>query len=252
MHKIIILALLLLFTWGCSSSYDTSNMNHEERLAYSIKLYEQEDFEDAINELQALILQYPGSAIIDDSQFYLAMSRFKRGEYILAAFEFSKLIKNMSASEYLPQAQFMLAECYYELSPDVNLDQSYSKKAIEEYQAFIDFFPLNEKVFEAEQKIVQLNNKLAKKEYEIALIYEKLGYFKASLKYYDNVMEIYHDTEYAPLALYNKIFILDGRNQNDEAMEEASKFIDKYPEHRYFIEVKEFKDGLEKKMSASK
>lgn len=252
MHKIIILALLLLLTWGCSSSLDTTNMNHEERLAYAIKLYDQEDYDDAINELQALILQYPGSAIIDDSQYYLALSRYKRGEYILAAFEFSRLIRNISASEYLPQAQFMLAECYYELSPNVNLDQTYSKKAIEEYQAFIDFFPLNEKVFEAEKKISELNNKLARKEFEIAVIYEKLEYYSASLKYYDNVLEIYHDTQYAPLALYNKIFILEQRNQNGKAIEEAAKFIDKYPDHKNFNEVKEFKDNLEKKLSASK
>lgn len=227
-------------------------MTNEERLAYSIRLYENEDYDEAITELQALILQYPGSAIIDDSQFYLAMCRFKREEYILAAFEFSKLIKNMAASEFLPEAQFMLAECYYSLSPDVTLDQSYSKKAIEEYQAFIDFFPLNEKVLEAEKKIDELNNKLAKKEFDTARIYEKMGYYTASFKYYDNVMEVYHDTEYAPLALYYKIFLLEDRNQDSKALEEAKKFIEKYPEHSNSSSVRNFINGLEENMSVSK
>ena len=84
------------------------------------------------------------------------MSRFKRGELILAAFEFSKLIKNMPVSEFVPQAQFMLAESYYELSPNYTLDQKYTKKAIEEYQAFLDFFPANPSVPEAEKKIREL------------------------------------------------------------------------------------------------
>ena len=69
------------------------------------------------------------------------MTRFQRGEYILAAFEFSKLMKNMPASEFVPISQFMISECYYELSPNYTLEQKYTKKAIEEYQAFIDFFP---------------------------------------------------------------------------------------------------------------
>lgn len=252
MQKIFFLVPILLIMWGCSASIDTSNMTSEERLAYSIRMYENEDYDEAITELQALILQYPGSAIIDDAQYYLAMCRFKREEYILAAFEFSKLIKNMAASEYLPESQFMLAECYYMLSPNVNLDQSYSKKAIEEYQAFIDFFPLNEKVLEAENKIKELYSKLAEKEFNAARIYEKMGYYTASLKYYDEVMELYHDTEYAPLALYYKIFLLEERNQNDKALDEAKKFIEKYPDHSNSSSVRSFINGLEKNISVSK
>lgn len=251
MRKIIAVISIILFIWGCSSSLDTTNMTPEERLNYAIRLYNNEDYEDAINELQALILQYPGNAIIDDAQFYLAMTRYKRGEYILGAFEFSKLIRSMSASEFVPQSQFMLAECYYELSPNVNLDQTYTRKAIEEYQAFIDFFPLNEKVFEAEQKIKELNDKLAEKEYNAARIYEKMQYFNASIKYYDNVMELYHDTKYAPLALYYKIFVLDKRKLTDKALEEAARFLDKYPDHPNFREVQSFKNNLEKRLSAN-
>lgn len=252
MQKILIISSLILFIFGCSSSFDTSNMTPEDRLNYAIKLYEQRDYQEAADEFQALILQYPGSSIVDDAQYYLGMSRYQRREYILAAFEFSRLIRNMSASEFLPLAQFMLAESYYQLSPDVNLDQTYSKKAIEEYQAFIDFFPLHEKVFEAEKKIKELNYKLAKKEFDTARIYDKLEYYSASIKYYDNVMEIYHDTEFAPLAMYSKILILEKRKLNDKALEEALKFIDKYPDHPNFRDVQNFKTGLEKKLSANK
>lgn len=227
-------------------------MTPEDRLNYAIKLYEQTDYQEATDEFQALILQYPGSSIVDDAQYYLGMSRYQRREYILAAFEFSRLIRNMSASEFLPLAQFMLAESYYQLSPNVNLDQSYSKKAIEEYQAFIDFFPLHENVFEAEKKLKELNYKLARKEFETARIYDKLEYYSASIKYYDNVMEIYHDTEFAPLAMYNKILILEKRKQNDKALEEAIKFMDKYPDHPNYRDVQNFKSGLERKLSANK
>jgi len=252
MQKTLLILITLFIAWGCSSSFDTSNMTPEERLSYAKKLYDQEDYQEAIDEFQALILQYPGSSIIAESQFYLAMSRYQRKEFILGAFEFSKLIRNMSTSEYLPEAQFMLAECYYRLSPDVNLDQAYTKKAIEEYQAFIDFFPLNEKVFQAEQKIKELHSKLAKKEYDIARIYDKMEYYTASLKYYDFVIEQYHDTEYAPLALYNKIFVLDQRRLTDKALEESIRFIETYPAHQNYREVLAFKERLERRLSVNK
>jgi outer membrane protein assembly factor BamD len=180
------------------------------------------------------------------------MTRFNRGEYILAAYEFSKLIKNMPASQFVPQAQFMLAESYYELSPKYQLDQKYTKKSIEEFQAFIDFFPQNEKVKDAEQKIVELNDKLAHKDFKIAEIYEKLEYYTAAIIYYNEILDVYHDSQYAPDALYNKIVLLMDQKKNSEALDEIVKFIDKYPKNEKIEDVKNFKAKLEESLSASK
>ena len=244
----LILSAILLLIWGCGSSSDFSDLTADERLSNAIKLYEDEDFEDAATEFEALLLQYPGNSIVDDAQYYLGMCKFQREEFILSAFEFSKLIKNMPASEFVADAQFMLAESYHELSPDFTLDQNYTKKAIEEYQAFVDFFPLNQRVAEAERKISELNDKLGRKEYSIAVIYEKMEYYTASLKYYDAVVEIYHDTQYAPLALYRKIKLLMDREREDEALKEMRKFVRMYPEDSNFKEVDDLKNSLEAKL----
>lgn len=252
MKNFILLFFIAVIFWGCSSSIDTVNFSAEEKLNYAVKLYEDEDYEVAVNEFQAIVLQYPGNPVVDDAQYYLGMTRFQRDEFILAAYEFSKLVKNMPASEYLSQGQYMLAECYYQLSPHYSLDQKYSKKAIEEFQAFIDFFPSNEKVAEAESKINELNIKLALKTFESAKIYEKLEYYTAAINYYDDVLEIYHDTPYAPFALYNKIKLLIERDRNKEALTEISKFIQRYPENIRVQEVKELQSSLENKLSAAR
>ena len=252
MKKIFALYFLLLIFFGCSASLDTTNLDSQERLDYAIKLFNDEDYELALTELQAIILQFPGNAVVDNAQYYLGMSRFKRGEYILGAFEFSKLIKNMTASEFVPQAQFMLAESYYQLSPNFSLDQKYTKKAIEEYQAFLDFFPANPNVPEAETKINELNNKLARKEYNNAIIYEKLEYYVAAMRYYDTVVEVYHDTQYAPMALYNKITLLSSRDKTRDALDEIAKFLQRYPNDQRAKELEGLKASLENQLSASK
>jgi outer membrane protein assembly factor BamD len=251
MKNILTLLLVTLFFFACSSTQDTTDMTPEDRLAYSIKLYQEEDYEEAVKEFEAIVLQYPGSSIIDDAQYYLAMARFQREEYILAAYQFSKLIKGMPSSEFLADAQFMLADCYYELSPDFPLDQQYTKKAVEEFQVFIDFFPLNPKVADAEVKIKELNDKMARKEFEAARIYHKMEYYTAAFKYYDNVMEVYHDTQYAPLALFNKINLLIDRDKESEALVESQKFLQKYPDHKNYSEVEYIKNSLESKLSVN-
>jgi outer membrane protein assembly factor BamD len=251
MKNIFALIFIALFLFACSSTEDTTNMTPEERLAYAIRLYEREDSEEAIKEFEALILQYPGSSIVDDAQYYLAKTRFQRGEYILAAYQFSKLIKGMPSSEFLADAQYMLADCYYELSPYYALDQQSTKHAIEEFQTFIDLFPLNDKVPVAEVKLTELNEKLAKKAYEDARIYEKMEYYNAAIIYYNNVMEVYHDTKYAPLALYNKINVLIIKKRNSEALSESIKFLEKYPNDENVKEVEKIKSSLENKLTSN-
>jgi outer membrane protein assembly factor BamD len=250
MNKLVILSsLTAVLFWSCSSSIVVSELSPEEHLKYAIKLYEEEDYQEAVQEFESILLQYAGSSLIDDAQYYIGLTRYQREEYIIAAYEFSKLIKNMPASSFVPDAQFMLAECYYGLSPNYNLDQVYTKKAIEEYQVFIDFFPLNEKVHEAEEKINELNEKLALKDYTIAKIYEKMDYYTASMKYYDFVVETYHDTEYAPRALFSKIMLLMDREREDEALADMKKFMLLFPEDEEAEYIGEIKESLEGKIS---
>ena len=243
--KSFVFIIISAIFWSCSSSDEVSELGPEERLQYAIQIYNDEDYQEALDEFQSLILQYPGSAIVDDAQYYLGLTRYQREEYILAAYEFSKLIKSMPASEYVDDSQFLLAETYYQLSPNYNLDQQYTLKAIEELQAFIDFFPLNEKVGEAEKKINELNEKLARKTYNIAQIYEKMEFYTASLKYYDEVVETYHDTPYASQALYGKINLLMNRERQDEALKEMVKFLKLFPEDQNASEVEQMKNSLE-------
>jgi outer membrane protein assembly factor BamD len=247
---LVILAASFIIA-GCSSSKNTANMSPKEHLDYAMQLYNQEDYQDALTEFQTLVLQYPGDAIADDAEYYLGMTQFKRQQYILAAYEFSKLIKNMPASDYVPKAQYMLADCYYELSPDYTLDQEYTKKAIQEFQAFIDFYPTNEQVKDAEAKIQELNDKLAHKEFHSGEIYGKMDYYDAALIYYNNVIDTYHDTKYAAMAAYNKIQVLMEMKKPGDALTEVDEFLDKYPNNENIPVVRKLKASLENKLSSS-
>jgi len=229
-----ILGILLLITsfWACSSSIDTSTMTADQHLDYAISLYQDEDYEVALQEFQSILLQYNGTSVNDDAQYYLGMTYFKKREFLLAAYEFSKLIKDIPASTFVPDAQFMLANCYYELSPPYQLDQAYTKKAIEELQAFIDFFPLSPKVDEAEAKIQEMNLKLAEKAFQSAYIYDRMDYTRAAIKYYQIVFETYHDTEWAPEALFNKIEVENERgDMKRQVLRDIGIFLAKYPDH---------------------
>jgi outer membrane protein assembly factor BamD len=240
--------ILITVAAACSSTVDTSKFSAEEHYNYALKLYNDTDYELALQEFQNFLLQYPGSTFNDDAQYYLGMTYFKRKQYLLGAYEFSKLIKNIAASPFVPDAQFLLAESYYMLAPSYQLDQAYTKKAIEEYQAFIDFFPSNARVEEAEKKIVELNERLARKDYESAVIYEKMEYTKAAIKYYGSIADTYHDTKYGPVALYKKIILEEQKSMTGEALSDIAVFQSRYPQDSNITEIQ----NLEAKLSVKK
>lgn len=230
MKRFILLIIFTIGLWNCSSSIDTTTLTAEEHLQYAKNLMTDADYEEAIREFQSILLQYAGSAVNDDAQYFLAFTYYKREQYLLAAYEFSKLIRDIPTSEFVQDAQFMLADSYYQLSPNYQLEQSYTKKALEEFQAFIEFFPTHPKVAEAEKKISELYAKYAEKDYNSAIIYEKMEYYIAAMKYFKMVKDTYHDTKYAPLAHYHLIKLLIEKNKTDDALRNIAEYLKKYPE----------------------
>lgn len=245
-RKLFPLAVLIVFT-ACSGKVDTSSMTAEQHYNYAMSLYNDEDYEYAVPEFQAILLNNAGSSIYDDSQFYLSMSHFKRKQYYLAAYEFSKLIRDIPASSYVPEAQYMLGESYYKQSPHYSLDQTFTKKAIEEFQAFINYFPTNAKAVDAEKKIKEMNDKLAEKEFRSGLVYERMEYYNAAIKYYTIVIDTYHDTKYAPEALYNRMRIELDKNQMTKVQNDIGLFLSRYAESPLVKDVKDLDAKIEKK-----
>lgn len=245
--KLFPFAALLIVITACSHKVDTSSMSAEEHFNYAMSLFNEEDFEYAVPEFQAILLNNAGSSVSDDAQYYLAMSYFNRKQYYLAAYEFSKLIRDIPASPFVTDSQYQLAESYYKQSPNVSLDQTFTKKAIEEFQSFINFFPANPKAVEAENKIKELNSKLAEKEYNSGRIYERMEYYTAAIKYYSLVIDTYHDTKFAPEALYARMKLEKNKGQKEKVSNDVGLFLSRYPDHPLAKDVKDIDAGTEKK-----
>lgn len=245
MKNISALLVLLVVVFGCKAMTDTSGFSPSEHYEFAKSFYDDEDYLESIGQFKNILVQYPGNDVTDDSQFYLAMSHFKRDEFILAGYEFSKLIQNMPASPFVPECQFMLADSYYELSPDPVLDQSYTKKCIEEFQAFIEFFPLDKRVAEAERKINELNNKLAEKEFKNAIIYEKMEYYMAAIKTYEYILRVHHDSEQFKNSLYNLIKLQERKNFVSDVLRNIEIYIENYPDDDRVKELDDLKISLE-------
>jgi len=254
MTKKTFLALCILsavILQGCGSSGVTKMMSAEERLEIAKREFDDRDYLEAIKEFEAIKLQFPGSSVADDAQFYLGECRFNKEEYLLAAMEYQELVRTMPASPLLPMAQYKIGLSYYNLAPKSSLDQRYTQRAIDEFQAFIEYFPQHELAQDAANKIRELNGRLARKVFDAAELYMKLEYYKSATLYYTTVIEKFHDTEYAEPALLGRAKSYVERKKYEEALRDLDRFLEKYTSGSLTGEAQSMRRDVEKQIKPS-
>ena len=244
------LFILGLYLTGCSSKETTRNLSAEERFQHAKALFDDEDYLEAINEFTVVTLQFQASPYADDAQYYLGECRFVRHEYLLAANEYNILKTHMAASPLVPDAQYKIGLCYYNLAPKASLDQQYTKKAIDELQTFVEYYPGNEHAVDASEKIRELTTRLAMKQYNAARLYARMENYKSAIYYYDDVIEKYHDTEYAPLAYLGKIEALIARRKYVDADAELKKFYGRFPNSVLRSEADKLKQRIDQELES--
>jgi outer membrane protein assembly factor BamD len=242
---------LVLVSCGGSSSDTVEQISAEQRFARGVEKYNEGDYLEAINEFNIVKLQFPGSKISDSSQYLLAECHFKREEFLLAAEEYAALKRNYASSPLLTVAAYKIGLCYYRLAPKSAQDQKYTLRAIDELQAFIEYYPNNDSVKAAAAKIEELNDRLAKKDFDTAELYVKLEYYRAATFYYNAVFEKYHDTRYGKPALFGKIKVELTRKKYDDAVKDLRKFDQMFPGNAHEGDIESLRKDAEENASKS-
>ena len=237
---------------GCSSEETIVQLSPEERFKLGMAKFREEDYLEAIEDFKIVTLQFQGTQYGDDAQFYMAECRYIRGEFVLAAYEYDMLLRTMPTSDFVSRARFRKATCYYDLSPESYRDQDYTRKAIDEYQGFLEYHPTDSLAPVAETRIHELNTKLARKDFENGAIYLKMQYNKAAIYYFDLVLEKYHDTPYAENAHLKKSEALTNRRKFTEARVELGKFFLKFPSTTLRQEAEALRMRIDKEESNAK
>ena len=205
-HLVLVSATFLIFMFfGCSKeNIKMNSLTPEEQFSEAKRIFDKRDFYKAKMQFTVLVMNNPGSTVIEDGQFYLAECHFNLKEYLLAISEYEKLIKSLPQSSYVDDARNKMGLCYEKLSPGYGLDQDYTQKAISQYQQFLEDYTTSELRPVVEKHLSECRDKLGKKEYMTGELYRKMGYNTSALISFNNVLETYNDTQYVDDALFWK------------------------------------------------
>ncbi len=237
MKKLSLLLIIVFIIASCRSQElirpgDTLEVAFEK--AYS--LYEEERWRDAANAFETVISIGRGTDFGQNAQYYLAESHFNNRQYLLAASEYERYSQSHPNSQRRQEVDFKAALSYYNLSPRYNIDQTQTHRAIEQFRLFLARYPNSERISEVSDKIDELRNKLARKNFEAAEFYMRTNRYNAAAIYYDIVIDRYPESDFAEQALVRQI---------DAYIQYASNSVTARQEERYQKAVESYEKYLE-------
>ncbi len=146
-----------------------------EKFDYAKRAFDEKKYVQSATLLEEVIGVLKGTDRAEEALYLLGLSNYENRDYETASTYFNSYYSRYPRGKYAELARFYCGYGYYLASPDTQLDQSTTIKAIEELQAFLDYFPRSERVSIAQNAIFELQDKLTLKELENAKLYYNLG-----------------------------------------------------------------------------
>ena len=195
-NQLVILLLTLVGLVSCKSDFEKVRESGDMETVYAKanQYYENEDYLKA-NTLYELVLSFYRGRKEGEQLFYnYANTQFKLKRYVTAAYYFERFSATYANSPLREEADFMVGNSYYKMSPSFRLEQQYTEKAIAAYQKFVNYHQQSPRIAACNDLIDEMRRKLEKKAFDSAELYYKMSNYKAALHSFENLLKDYPET----------------------------------------------------------
>lgn len=222
---------------SCGEYYRVQRSTDPEyKLDFARRAFEKKKYAQAAATLEEIVTSFKGSEKAEETLYLLALSHYENQDYVTSGEWFKKYYDRYPRGKYAELARFYAGYGYYLDSPEPQLDQSGTIRAIQELQSFLEFFPRSDKVSIAQNAIFELQDKLTLKQLQNAQLYYNLGSYRGN-NYESAVIVARNAIKDYPYSKYKEdleMLILKARYQ------EAAQSVEEKKADRYRVVVDEY------------
>lgn len=259
--KLFLFSFILILASSCKTEFETVRASGDPELISKTanKYFADEKYLQAQTLYEIIIPFFRGKEEASEIFFKYAYTHYYLKEYVLANHYFSNFSNTYFNSENREEAQYMAAYSNYALSPNAKLDQSYSEKAIEEFQLFINTYPNSTRVEEATKLIDLMRDKSEKKAFAQGQLYLDIKQYEAAVRSFENMLQEYPDSDLAEEARFkivvasydlakNSIYTKQ-KERFEEVIFRVEKFEKKHKRSKFNKELKSIKNNSKKELT---
>ncbi len=240
--------ILVLLASSCGE-YEKilKSTDYELKKTKALEYFEEGRFIRATELLTQILPRYRATGEAENLTWISAQCYYNVHDYMTAGASYKNFYEAYPYNEHAEEATFMTAYCDYLMAPRPDLDQSYTRVAIEGFQYFMRRFPVSTKKEESEELIRELEDKLVEKSFNSAKLYYDLKRYEAANVALSNSLKEYPETKHREELLFLKMesrFQYAERSINEKkreryqnTLDEYYSFIEEFPESKYQREI---------------
>lgn len=245
MKKAIVTSILVAVLFGaaaCGSrnkSYqpvvnpEFLNLSKEEIFEKGEALFEQRKWAKARENYAFVYESYPNDPLGRRSLLRIADTYYEQGgtlNLIEAQYKYRDFINRYPGSEFADYAMLRIALVSFRDMEGPERDQKKTREAVEKLREMIALYPESEYRPEAEAKLSEALDRLARSEHLVAKFYMKRNEFNASVSRLNYLLENFPDYSARDEAFYDLAVSLDGLGRTGEAQLWFERIISEFPE----------------------
>ena len=262
--KYILLLLVSLALWGCSSNDELPEMadtGEQDMYRQVQEFLANENYSEAVRGLQLLESRYPFGKYAEQAQLELIYAHYQAYEHEAAVEAADRFIRLHPQNPNVDYAYYMKGLAAYSVDQDIfdrfipteyaERDTSHAKEAFGEFSQLVARFPASPYAADARARMVYLRNMLARHEIMVANYYFRRGAYLAATNRGTFVVENFQQTPAVAdgLAVMAQGYILLG--YDDLARDTIAVLAMNYPDHSSLDRNGEFQsaytlDGLQR------
>ncbi|MGV3771271.1 MAG: tetratricopeptide repeat protein [Verrucomicrobiales bacterium] len=147
---------------------------------------------------EKLIKNGPYSKVAPEAQLNIGAAREKQSDYPAAVKAYERAADRYHFQEQVSaEAIYKAAKAYQKQAKTAEYDQSVAGQAISTYSDFVQLYPADKRVDEAQKTISELRTEQARGAFNIARFYEKKKRWEAAMVYYNEVLVKDPSSKYA-------------------------------------------------------
>ena len=260
--RLYIISLTLLLFCSCSEYNKLlKSSDYELKKTKALEYYDKTQYVKTTELLRQILPRYRATEEGEELNWINARSYYGMKDYMMAGSQFKIFYDMFPFGKYTEDAYFYAAYCDYMLSPRPDLDQEYTRLAIEGFGLFVSRYGYSPRVEECKGYIIELENKLVEKNYKSARLYYDMKEYKAAIVAIENSLKTYADSKYREEMMFLKLNSLYLYAVNSmpgmqkiryqDTLDEYYSFIEEFPESKYIRDVTSIHQRTERFLKGS-
>jgi len=189
------LSLLVFLATSCKFQKLLKSDDMEKKYATAMQLFNDKDYSRALQLFDQLMGVMRATDKAQKIYYNQAYCYYYSKDYTMASYYFKRFGSNFPNSREAEECTYMSAFCNTLQSPEYSLDQTATRDAIKELQAFINTYPDSKRVPECNELIDKMRGKLEMKDFKIAMLYYRMDDYLAAITSFNNILKDYPDTQ---------------------------------------------------------